>query len=83
MKTIQSSLAKTHFAQILDEVERGETVQITRHGKVVACITPGGAASDRDVKAAARARLEAFRKTSAFRGLTIDDILSARNEGRK
>ncbi len=33
MKTIQASEAKTHFLRILDDVENGESMTITRHGK--------------------------------------------------
>jgi PHD/YefM family antitoxin component YafN of YafNO toxin-antitoxin module len=33
MREIQASQAKTHLPQLLDEVERGETVIITRHGR--------------------------------------------------
>ena len=40
MQTIQASEAKTHFLRILDEVERGESIVITRHGKPVARISP-------------------------------------------
>jgi antitoxin (DNA-binding transcriptional repressor) of toxin-antitoxin stability system len=36
MREIQASDAKTHLPQILDEVERGETVVITRHGRATA-----------------------------------------------
>jgi len=36
MREIQASDAKTHLPQILDEVERGETVVITRHGRAPA-----------------------------------------------
>jgi len=31
MREIQASEAKAHLASLLDEVERGETVVITRH----------------------------------------------------
>ncbi len=31
--------AKTHFSQLLDRVEAGETVLIKRHGKVIAELT--------------------------------------------
>lgn len=31
---------KTHFAQVLDRVGRGETITVTRHGKAVARIIP-------------------------------------------
>ena len=40
MRDIQASDAKTHLPQILDEVERGETVRITRHGRPIARIVP-------------------------------------------
>ena len=32
--------AKTHLAELLDQVEQGETVHITRHGKLVAELRP-------------------------------------------
>lgn len=40
MKQVGVYEAKTHLPQLLDEVERGETVTITRHGKPVARIVP-------------------------------------------
>ena len=33
MKQVQFSTAKAQLSDLLDEVERGETVVITRHGK--------------------------------------------------
>ena len=33
-------MAKAQFAELLDEVERGETVVITRHGKPIADLKP-------------------------------------------
>ena len=40
MRDIQASDAKTHLPQILNVVERGETVRITRHGRPIARIVP-------------------------------------------
>src|SRR5271169_5438089 len=40
MREIQASEAKTHLPRLLDEVERGETVIITRHGRAIARIVP-------------------------------------------
>ena len=34
MREVQASEAKTHLPQLLDEVEHGETIVITRHGKL-------------------------------------------------
>ena len=40
MREIQASEAKGHLPQLLDEVERGETLIITRHGRRIARIVP-------------------------------------------
>jgi prevent-host-death family protein len=80
MRTIQASEAKTHFLRILDEVERGESVIITRRGKTVARIQP-----ERSFDAV-RAK-EAFDRIRELRKRTkptsLEDILSARDEGRR
>ncbi|MDR0945980.1 MAG: type II toxin-antitoxin system prevent-host-death family antitoxin [Bifidobacteriaceae bacterium] len=39
-KTLGSYEAKTHFSQMLDQVERGGTVTITKHGRPVAVVSP-------------------------------------------
>ncbi|MHB1627398.1 MAG: type II toxin-antitoxin system Phd/YefM family antitoxin [Bacilli bacterium] len=40
MKEVGSHEAKTHLAELLDDVANGETVLITRRGKRVAQIVP-------------------------------------------
>ena len=37
---VEASEVKAHLARPLDEVERGETVIITRHGRAIARIIP-------------------------------------------
>lgn len=80
MRTIQASEAKTHFLRILDEVERGERIAITRHGKEVAVITPS-------VESKAERARRAFRNIDELRKRTLPvslkEILAARDEGRK
>jgi prevent-host-death family protein len=49
--------AKTRFAQLLQRVERGEEVTITRRGKVVARLVPAAATSDREAVLATFRRL--------------------------
>jgi prevent-host-death family protein len=39
-REVQASEAKTHFARLLNEVELGETIMITRHGQAIARIVP-------------------------------------------
>ena len=40
MKTVGAFQAKTQLSQLLDQVEQGETVTITRHGRPVAVLAP-------------------------------------------
>jgi len=48
MREIGAYEAKTHLPRLLDEVEAGATITITRNGRAVATLTPV-----RDAKAAA------------------------------
>jgi prevent-host-death family protein len=40
MREVQASEAKTHLPQLLDDVERGETIVIARHGRPIARLVP-------------------------------------------
>jgi prevent-host-death family protein len=40
MRTVGAYEAKTHLPRLLDEVEAGETVVVTKHGRPVAKIVP-------------------------------------------
>ena len=40
MATVGAYEAKTHLAALLNRVERGERITITRHGKPVAVLAP-------------------------------------------
>jgi prevent-host-death family protein len=40
METINLADAKAHLSELVDRVEAGDTVAITRHGKPVARLTP-------------------------------------------
>ena len=54
METIGVYEAKTHLAQLLERVENGERLTITRHGKPVAQLIPVTADRQRARQAAAR-----------------------------
>ena len=45
MKTVNATQAKAQILSLLDEVEAGEEIEITRHGRLVARLVParGGA----------------------------------------
>jgi prevent-host-death family protein len=80
MRSIQSSEAKTHLPQLLDEVERGETLVITRHGRPIARLVP-----DAEARQADRLRaIEEIREPRKKNGrVTVEEILSWRDEGRR
>jgi prevent-host-death family protein len=78
MRHIQASQAKTHLPSLLDDVERGETLVITRHGKPIARLVPDEAQGVNDVRQAVE-DLIAFRKSMPK--ITLEEMLSARHEG--
>jgi prevent-host-death family protein len=79
MRSIQASEAKTHFLRILDDVERGESVIVTRHGKPIARLTPEREIDPEKVKRAAES-MRALRQRIGK--LSLEEILSSRDEGR-
>lgn len=80
MKNIQATKAKAQFSEILDEVERGETVVITRHGKAIVRMTP--VAEDRQSQIRdVIAKMKQLRLGT--KGATVEEILQWRDEGRR
>lgn len=73
-------MAKTHLPELLDEVERGATIVITRHGKPIARLIPDEDARREETLRAMREMKEA-RKTAPH--ATVEEILAWRDEGRK
>ena len=80
MREVQSSDAKAHLTQLLSEVERGETIVITRHGRAIARLVPEPAQRRSDIEKA-MAELATFRRTMP--SIPLEEILSARHEGHK
>jgi prevent-host-death family protein len=80
MREVQSSEAKTHLPQLLDDVERGEVIVITRHGRPIARLVPEADQRRSEIRKV-MAEIRELRKTMP--SLTLDEILSARHEGHK
>jgi prevent-host-death family protein len=80
MKHIQASEAKAKFSELLNQVEQGETIAITRHGRIVARIIPDEEAKRQRAREAIKGILE-LRKTAP--GATVEEILQWRDEGRR
>lgn len=82
MREIQSTEVKARFAEILRNVEDGESIAITRHGKTVACLVPAPVQeqAERDAAVAAFLKLRASWQPT---GMTEEEILAARHEGHR
>ena len=83
MATVGSFEAKTKLAELLDKVEAGETVTITRHGKAVARLVPVAAEIDEAERARRRALVEEIMRwrvgkdRGAKPGSTIPELIKA------
>ena len=80
MRIIQASEAKTKLLSLRDDVEKGETLVITRHGRPIARLVPDEADQQRQRDDAFRAIGELRKRTKP---MSIEEILSARHEGHK
>ena len=79
MRTVGAFEAKTHLAALLDEVDAGGQITITRHGRPVARLVPPNDLPPADL-AATIARLRAFNAGQSLGGLSWLDL---RDEGRR
>jgi antitoxin (DNA-binding transcriptional repressor) of toxin-antitoxin stability system len=80
MKTIEVGAfeAKTHFSQLLNEVEGGAVVKISRRGKPIAVLKQDDAISrENSLNAIQKLRTLCKRKT------TLEEITKLRDEGRE
>lgn len=84
MREVGAFEAKTHLSALLESVQSGEHITITKRGRPVAQLVPVNQVSISD-RVDLALRIEKLRGRIANEcGLfTISDILSARNEGRK
>jgi prevent-host-death family protein len=87
MASVTAFEAKTRFGQLLERVVRGEEVIITRHDKPVARLIPEGRPRLESVREAIselrQLRERIARRTSGKPKLTVDDMKSAVEEGRR
>jgi prevent-host-death family protein len=78
--TVGAYEAKTHFSELLERVESGESITITKHGTPVAQLSPVKKKYSQQER---RLAIERIIKMSAGRslgGLKIRDLI---NEGRR
>jgi prevent-host-death family protein len=79
MREVGAFEAKTRLSALLDLLEAGEEVVITRRGKPVARLVSAAPAIDRDKARTAATRIREWSKRLTLGGLKIKDLI---NEGR-
>jgi prevent-host-death family protein len=82
MATVGAFEAKTHFAQLLQRVERGEEITITCRGKAVARLVPAITRPDREVALAAFERLRERARRSGLGKFDWAEWRTYRDQGR-
>ena len=78
--TIGAYEAKTHLSELLEKVEAGEEITITKHGAPVAKLVPVKKRASQEERIAAIERIEKLASGLSLRGLKVKDLLS---EGRR
>ena len=71
--------AKTHLPRLLDRVERGETIEITRHGVPVAVLRPADPELAESIDGTVAA-LRSFRRGRRLGDATLRELIV---EGRR
>lgn len=77
MPEIGAFEAKAKLGQLLDRVEAGEDILITRRGKVVARLTSPSPAADRERARGAVSRIRARRQGVLLGDLNLKDLIAA------
>jgi antitoxin (DNA-binding transcriptional repressor) of toxin-antitoxin stability system len=78
--------AKTRLAELLDRVERGEEIVITRHGRPVARLSRTGPGHNLEAARRAASALLALRATIAAEAgapFTVAELQDLRDAGRR
>lgn len=79
MREMGAFEVKNKFGQLLDQVEHGDEIVITRRGRAIAKLVPADPGFDRDKARRAVAGILALSKGVTLGGLRIKDLI---NEGR-
>jgi prevent-host-death family protein len=78
--TVGAYEAKTHLSELLEKVEAGEEITITKHGAPVAKLVPIKREATTDERASAIKRIQKLASGLSLGRLKIKDLIS---EGRR
>ena len=82
MREVQATEAKARLAELLRNVEHGETIAITRHGKTIAHLTPAHS----QIRSERETAVDRFLQRRAGWGnarMSPEEILALRHEGHR
>jgi prevent-host-death family protein len=82
MREVGAFEAKNKLGQLLDQVERGEEITITRHGKEVARLVPARHAFNREEARAALRRIRERAQQRKLGRFNWSEWKAFRDEGR-
>lgn len=78
--TVGAYEAKTHLSELLEKVEAGEEITITKHGAPVAKLVPVKKEASREERVAAIEWIQKLASRLSLHGLKVKDLIS---EGRR
>ena len=78
--TVGAYEAKTHLSELLEKVEAGAEITITKHGAPVAKLVPVKKGASPEERVAAIERIQKLASSVSLRGLKVKDLIS---EGRR
>jgi prevent-host-death family protein len=78
--TVGAYEAKTHLSELLEKVEAGEEITITKHGAPVARLVPVKKEATQEERVAAIERIQKLASGLSLQGLKVKDLIS---EGRR
>ncbi len=78
--TVGAYEAKTHLSELLEKVEAGEEITITKHGSPVAKLVPVKKEASADERIAAIQRIQKLATGLSLGGLKVKDLVS---QGRR
>ena len=81
MKIISASDAKSRLSELLERAAKGESFQITRHGRTAGKLVPPDATRDPRSIAGAVQRLKRLR--GALKGINRDELIALKHEGHR
>ena len=82
MREVQTTVAKARLAELLRDVERGESITITRNGKKVAALVPIED-EEREQRRQAVERFKEARSKWKPIDISVDEFMAWRHEGHR